>query len=223
MTDKKIRFFIVDDHDMIIDGLRKLLSDSPQLEFAGRANSGEQLLERLPQLHQRIDLILMDIEMPGGMNGHAATIEVKERYPHIKVIIITGVRGRISMSEAVKNRVEGYIAKKRTQQEFLSGIERVMQGEFVFMPDDSGAETVNTRKPAEIPVLTQLENEVLCRTALGQTSDQVSVAMKMTSFNVDRIRRNLMSKFKAKNVAELVFRAVQLGFCGEESQFSDKP
>ncbi len=140
MTASTIKVFLVDDHAVVIDVLIALLGNEPEIEIAGRASNGQILIQQLAHLESQypdrlpIDVILTDIRMP-VLDGIEATAIVKQRYPHIKVLLLTMFEESHYLDKVKQVGADGYISKNKGKKEFVEGIKRVHDGEFVLFAD----------------------------------------------------------------------------------------
>ncbi len=206
-----IRVFIADDHEMVIKGLSEFINAAPDMRVVGTAGNGDELVKNLEKLHTEVDVALVDIGME-KMDGLAATSKIKEVYKNIKVLIITGLRGRNYAAESIRNNADGFISKSRSLREISEAIRRIMGGEMVYMPDPSDP-VLPPEPPKKLPELSPMEQRVLCMIVDGMSSKEISDTLKMSQPNVERFRRNVMGKLDAKNTADMVRIAVEYGLC----------
>src|SRR5687767_13108806 len=119
------KVFIVDDHYMVIEGIRSLLQNEKGVEWAGHAMNAESCLAFL---HQELpDIILMDISMT-GMSGIDRCKEVKEKYPSVFIIGLSTFNQQSFIQKMMDSGASGYVLKNATQEELMEGIETVMKG-----------------------------------------------------------------------------------------------
>src|SRR5215211_4607572 len=127
-----IRLAIVDDHQLARESLRDMLTDEPDLEVVGEAASGREALSLCSRLHP--DLVLMDVRMP-EVDGLTATRKVKQRYPKISVLMVTMHENPDYLLEALKAGAAGYVLKDASQDEVVSAVRRVREGESPLDPE----------------------------------------------------------------------------------------
>ncbi len=120
------RLLLADDHDLVREGMRAMLSKEPDLEVVGEAENGREAVELCRKL--RPDLVLMDVRMP-QMDGLEATREIKREHPRTIVLMVTTHENPDYMLEAIKAGAAGYILKDATKQRLMNAIRRVLQGE----------------------------------------------------------------------------------------------
>ena len=198
-----IKVFIVDDHYMVIEGIRSILQSEKNIEWAGHAMNAESCLAFLKQ--QQPDVILMDISMP-DKSGIDLCKEVKEKYPSIFIIGLSTFNQQSFIEKMMDNGASGYVLKNATQEELMEGIETVMKGK-TFMSDEA-AQVLRKQENSNI-VLTRREKEVLELIAEGLTNIEIGQKLFIGTTTVDTHRKNLLAKFEVKNTAMLIRAAAQ--------------
>ena len=200
-----IRIFIVDDHYMVIEGIRSLLQNETGIEWMGHATHANSCLSFLQ--HQLPDIILMDISMP-DKSGIDLCKEVKEKYPSVFIIGLSTFNQQSFIQKMMDNGASGYVLKNATKEELLEGIETVMRGK-IYLSDEA-ALSLRKNNNGEVPVLTRREKEVLELIAEGMTNNEIASKLFISASTVDTHRKNLLAKLEAKNTASLVRLASQL-------------
>jgi DNA-binding NarL/FixJ family response regulator len=196
--------FIVDDHYMVIEGLRSLLQNEKGIEWAGHAMTAASCLAFLKQ--QQPDVILMDINLP-DKNGIDLCKEVKEKYPSVFIIGLSTFNQQSFIQKMMDNGASGYVLKNATQEELTDAISTVMKGK-TYLSDEAS----HTLRKEDAPaiVLTRREKEVLVLIADGLTNAETAQKLFISVTTVDTHRKNLLAKLEAKNTASLVRIATQL-------------
>ena len=200
-----IKIFIVDDHYMVIEGIRSLLQNEKGIEWTGHATNADSCLAFLQQ-HQP-DVILMDINLP-DKSGIDLCKEVKEKHPSIFIIGLSTFNQQSFIHRMMDNGASGYVLKNASQEELMEGIETVMKGKTYLSIE--AAQSLRKNTDGSIPVLTRREKEVLELIAEGMTNNEIAGKLFISSTTVDTHRKNLLAKFDAKNTASLVKMAMQL-------------
>ena len=203
----KIRVFIVDDHYMVIEGIRSLLQNETEIEWTGHATNAASCLAFLQRAQP--DVILMDISLP-DKSGIELCREVKIKYPAIHVLGLSTFNERSYILKMMENGASGYLLKNAGKTELLKGIEMAAQRKS-YMSHEA-AVTFRSQDANELLVLTQREKEVLEWIASGLTNQQIADKLFISSTTVDTHRKNLLEKFAAKNVASLINLASKKGF-----------
>lgn len=201
------KIFIVDDHYMVIEGIRSLIEHEQYIEWLGHATTAASCISFL---HQQLpDVILMDINLP-DKSGIDLCKEVVEKYPSIHVVGLSTYNQQSFIEKMINNGASGYILKNATQEELMEAINTVIKGKRFLSFEASQSLRKHDRDDA--PILTRREKEVLDLIANGLTNNEVAEKLFISSTTVDTHRKNLLTKFAAKNTAELVKMAVQGAF-----------
>ena len=196
--------FIVDDHYMVIEGIRSLLQNEKSIEWMGHATNAASAMAFLKQ--QLPDVILMDINLP-DKNGIDLCKEVKENYPSVFIIGLSTFNQQSFIQKMMENGASGYVLKNATQEELMEAIETVSKGK-IFLSDEA-TQSLQKKTNSTI-VLTRREKEVLELIADGMTNNVIAQKLFISPATVDTHRKNLLAKLEAKNTASLVRIATQL-------------
>lgn len=202
-----IKVFIVDDHYMVIEGIRSLLQYEKNVEWTGHAMNAASCLAFLRQ--QQPDIILMDINLP-DKSGIDLCKEVKEAYPRIFIIGLSTFNQQSFIQKIMDNGASGYVLKNATQQELMEAIEMVVKGKTYL--SDEVSRSLRKNEDDSTPVLTRREKEVLVLIAEGMTNNEIAEKIFISASTVDTHRKNLLAKMPARNTAELVKLAFQYKF-----------
>ena len=194
-----IKVFIVDDHYMVIEGIRSLLQNEKNVEWTGHAMNAASCFAFLRQ--QQPDIILMDINLP-DKSGIDLCKEVKEAYPRIFIIGLSTFNQQSFIQKMMDNGASGYVLKNATQQELMEAIEIVAKGKTYL--SDEVSRSLRRNEDDTIPVLTRREKEVLELIAEGMTNNEIAEKIFISASTVDTHRKNLLAKMPARNTAELV-------------------
>jgi len=203
----KTKLFIVDDHYLVIEGIRSLLQQEESIEWLGHATNGDSCLAFLQKYEPEV--ILMDISMP-GMSGIELCREVKSRYPGIRILGLSTFNQRSFVEKMIESGANGYVLKNASKEELLKAIEAAKAFKSYLSFEASQALKSNLEK--EAPILTRREKEVLDQIAEGLTNLEIAEKLFISATTVDTHRKNLMVKFEAKNVASLIHLASKGGF-----------
>jgi DNA-binding NarL/FixJ family response regulator len=198
--------FIVDDHYMVIEGIRSLLQNEKSIEWMGHAMNASSCLAFLNK--QLPDVILMDINLP-DISGIDLCKEVKIKYPSVFIIGLSTFNQQSFIQKMMDNGASGYVLKNATQEELTSAIETVMKGKTYL--SDEASNTLRKENGASI-VLTRREKEVLELIADGMTNAEIAQKLFISVTTVDTHRKNLLAKFETKNTAALIKIAVSRGY-----------
>jgi DNA-binding NarL/FixJ family response regulator len=197
------RVFIVDDHYIVIEGIRSLLQNKRQIDWLGHAMTADSCLAFLKE--HETDVILMDINLP-DKSGIDLCKEVKGKYPAISIIGLSTFNQQSFIRKMIDNGASGYVLKNATQEELLEAIELVISGNTYYSTEV--AQTLEKREPTV--VITRREKEVLILITEGLTNAQIADKLFVSVTTVDTHRKNLLAKFEAKNIAALITTAIRM-------------
>lgn len=199
------KLFIVDDHYMVIEGIRSLIQHE-SIEWVGHAMNAASCLAFLQK--QLPDIILMDINLP-DKNGIDLCREVKEKYPSVFIIGLSTFNQQSFIEKMIDNGASGYVLKNVTQEELIRAIEVVSKGK-LFLSEEA-SQTLRKSKEAPI-VLTRREKEILELIAEGLTNNEIGGKLFISPSTVDTHRKNILIKFGVNNTAHLIKKAATLNF-----------
>jgi two-component system nitrate/nitrite response regulator NarL len=204
---EKISILVVDDHPMVLEGMRSMLAEIDFVSVAGLASNAYQAIEQIKS--ELPEVVITDINMP-EISGIELTAKIKKEFPHIKVIAMSTFNERSYISQMIQNGASGYLLKSASKEEIESAIQTVNSGRLYMSLDLE----LNKQDPSEIkkvPVLTSREKEVLLWIADGLTNPQIAQKLFVSPHTVDSHRKNLLTKFEVNNTAGLIKLAVRLG------------
>lgn len=201
----KTGLFIVDDHYMVVEGIRSLLQNEKDIVWMGHATNAASCLSFLKQ--QQPDVILMDINLP-DKSGIDLCKEVAAAYPSIFILGLSTFNQAPIIRNMIGNGAAGYILKNATKEELLEAIATVMTGK-PFLSH----ETSHVLKEGEekMPPITRREKEVLQLIAEGLTNAEISQKLFISGPTVNTHRKSLLEKFDAKNTAIMIGKAIKSG------------
>lgn len=202
-----IRVFIVDDHPVVIEGIRSLLQQEKDIEWAGHAMNAQSCLGFF--VNNTVDVVLMDISMP-GMDGVELCKVLKAKYPGIMILGLSTFNQGLYIRKMMENGASGYILKNSSKEELLKAIHTVNSGG-IFFSGEAGEALKEYQKSSasQLPELSPREKEILGLIAEGYTNPQIAEKIFLSSFTVDSHRKNLLAKLNVKNTATLIKFAVE--------------
>ncbi len=198
------KIFIVDDHYMIIEGIRSLLQNEVGLEWMGHAMNSASCLAFLEK--QRPDVLFMDVNLP-DQSGIDLCSLVKKAYPKIRIVGLSSFNQFSFIEKMLQNGAAGYVLKNATKEELLEAIDTVMDGRTYISA--AVENTIYTNKNIKTPLITRREKEVLLLIAEGLTNGEIADALFVSITTVDTHRKNLLAKFEVKNTAALIRMATK--------------
>jgi DNA-binding NarL/FixJ family response regulator len=197
------KIFIVDDHYMVIEGIRSILQDEKSIEWMGHASNAASCLAFLSR--QLPDIILMDINLP-DKSGIDLCKEVKALYPSVLIIGLSTFNQQSFIQMMMANGASGYVLKNATLEELMEAFQAVLKGQTYL--SDEVALVLRKNADAQVPVLTRREKEVLELIAEGLTNIEIANQLFISPATVDTHRKNLLAKFEVRNTAALVKYAI---------------
>lgn len=201
-----VKIFIVDDHYMIIEGIRSLLQYEKNIEWLGHAMTADSCMAFLKQ--EQPNVLLLDINLP-DKSGIDLCKEIKKDYPKVQIIALSSFNQQSFIQKMMENKASGYVLKNASRDELIEAIETVVEGE-TFLSKEAFLSMENN-EILKIPVLTRREKEILSLIVNGMTNNEIADKLFISTTTVDTHRKNLLLKFEAKNSVSLVKKAYELG------------
>ncbi len=206
------RIAIADDHDVLRFGIKTLLSRDPQIVVIGEARTGQDLIALLES--KKCDLVILDLSMP-GMDGLKALPEIRSRFAHLKVLVLTMHKEREFFRQALAAGVDGYILKDDDFERIVGAVHEIRRGRKTYSPELASFivedYTVMRESALSLELLTRREREILKRIAQGRTNKEIADELDISPRTAQTHRSNLMHKLDLKNTADLVRFAVSHG------------
>lgn len=205
---KKIRVALVEDHQMVREGLRRLLELEEGIEVVGETGTGEEALARLPSLFP--DVVLMDLRLP-GMDGVEATRQLKKELPDLKVIMLTFLEDD-RVTEAIEAGASGYLLKKGNRQQLLQAIQSAYCGQYPIDPSLSRgllAQLTQLMRRSRESYLSERQSEILRLVASGVPARGIARQLFVSESTVKRELRHIFEKLGVRNQAHAVAEALR--------------
>lgn len=202
---------LVDDHDLVRTGIKRLLEDQPNINVVGEAVSGEQALEQVDAYDPNV--VLMDINMP-GIGGLEATRKLLQRKPQLKIIVLTMHEDDLFAQRLLKSGAMGYLTKGAKIDEILQAIQSVMANQRYLCPSIAQQLALSHMSEAEsspFDSLSERELQVLLMMMDGHTISTISEKLCLSPKTVSTYRARLYSKLGVQNDIELARLALQYG------------
>lgn len=214
----KVRIVLAEDHTLLREGLRALLSADPELEIVAEAADGREAVRCVEKLGP--ELVLMDLSMP-RMTGIDAIREIKRRYPETKIIALTVHKTEEYLRAALQAGADAYVLKDATHGELALAIKNVAAGKSYLSPGVSEKviegylQGKGSRMPDSVSgLLSQREREVLKLIAEGYKNKEIADDLCISLKTVEKHRANLMKKLDLHNAAALTAYAIEQGLVG---------
>lgn len=200
-----IDVLIVEDHPVVIEGLKKLLLDTGLAKLCVTASTGKECTTYLKNFSP--DIVLLDINLP-DINGIDLCKTLKTDYPDIKILAISSFGQRSYILRMMENGALGYVLKNSSEDEIIAAIRDVVAGQ-KHIGFEVNEILYPSKKTDDSPLLTRREAEVLKMIADGFTNQEIADKIFVSPLTVDSHRKNLIMKLNARNTAELI----KIAFC----------
>ncbi|WP_153398944.1 response regulator [Chryseobacterium vaccae] len=207
MENKKINIAIVDDHPIVIEGLKIMLNSQPFFHVSESFTSGSEIVSFIRS--NEVDIILLDIALPDA-NGTELCREIKKISPETSVIMFSNRSERSIIMQSIQNGASGYLLKNTSINELVVCIKGALSGNIVFCNETKQIISKPSSNDLPIPRLTKREKQILQMVAQGKTSAVIAEELFLSPLTVDTHRKNLLQKFQAKNSTELINLAVHM-------------
>ena len=208
---------IADDHNVIRQGLRALLTEQPDFEVVGEASDGIEAISQVESLHP--DVLVLDMIMP-GFNGIEVIRRLSKRPRNCAIVVLSMYGADGYVKEAIKHGAKGYVLKKDSAEELTSAIREVLAGRQYISPGLTGKviDAYTGSQPSRDPydTLTPREREVLRMVAAGSTSAEISAKLFISRRTVEFHRANIMNKLRLHGQHALARYCIEAGISPSE-------
>jgi two-component system, NarL family, nitrate/nitrite response regulator NarL len=207
-----VKLLIVDDHPLVIDGLKTMLKDVGYITICGAVKNGKDALAYLDE-HPEISVILLDINLP-DTDGLRLCEQIRATNKTVKIIGLTYVNEAGIITQLIKKGGNGYLLKNMEREELITAIDQVLDGS-VYLSKAANEKIVQQLQAYDlpgnnVPALTRREKEILQLLAKGLTSNEIAEKLFLSTFTVDTHRRNMLQKFNVHNTQALINMANEL-------------
>ncbi len=212
-----LKILLVDDHEIMRQGLYLLLEKQPDLQVVGQAHNGHMAVE-LAREHKP-DVIVMDVNMP-GLDGVDATRQIVSSDGAVRIVALSMHSKKGFIVEMLKAGASGYVLKESAFSELVAAINTVMGGEVYLSSKITRIvidDYVQERTACQPAPLTDRENEVLKLIGDGKSSKEIALHLDLSVKTVDACRRRIMNKLDIESVADLVKYAIREGLTSLEA------
>lgn len=211
-----LRVLLVDDHQLVREGLRRILEATSDIQVVGEAEDGRAALAAVAE--HRPDVVVMDVGMH-GLNGIEATQRLRQAHPSVKVVALSAHADKRYVRNMVRAGAAAYVLKESASDDLLRAVRAAAHGEHYLSPRVTGAVLESWTTPAtEASSVHELlgarEREVLRLLAEGRTSKEIGRTLELSIKTVETHRRNINHKLGLHSVAELTKYAVREGLTG---------
>ena len=210
---EKIRVFLVDDHTVVRQGLRRILESDEEIEIVGEAGDGRTAIDLVQKLRPHV--VVMDVAMP-ELNGIEATRQILKRVEGAKVLVLSMHGDDVYVRQALKAGARGYLLKDSEDLDLIKAVKAIRGGGSFFSPPVSKVvlsgylgDKIEGDVEDSVARLTDREREVLQLIAEGKTNKEVAHALSVSINTVETHRKHIMEKLDLHNTAELVRFAIR--------------
>ncbi|GAB5565977.1 MAG: nitrate respiration regulation response regulator NreC [Winogradskyella sp.] len=207
-----INIAITDDHEMVLQGIKSMLSGTDEVKITATFNDAKSTLNGIE--HSQAEVLLLDINLP-DINGIDLSKQLLKNYPELKIVALTNFDDVSFAKRMLKNGVHGYVLKNTDKIELLKALKTVLAGEIYFQKDIRDKLLFRNSKPKAntglIIKLTRREKEVLVAISEELTTQEISEKLFISPKTVETHRSNLMLKFGAKNSVGIIKAALENG------------
>jgi DNA-binding NarL/FixJ family response regulator len=210
--DRVTRVLLVDDHNLVRAGVRKIIEGQPGFEVVGEFGNGEQALQALETMP--VDVVVLDLTMP-TMDGFEVLRRAKEQHPSVRILVLSMHANAQHVTRAVREGADGYLLKDSAVQELVAALESVMDGGAYYSPSVQQELSNVLRAGSALgrpkDLLTDRELDVLKLVARGLSTKEIASRLDISPRTVDSHRANLMRKLGLRSVALLTHFALSEG------------
>lgn len=210
MKEREIRILLVDDHDLVLQGLKRIVECSlPEIKNVCTASSGQEALLLIAS--QRFNLFVLDMELP-DISGMDIIVRIREKDPQARIIVNTMHEEIWFIKNLIQCSVDGILFKSIDSTKIAEAIRRVLDGETYYCPYAEHVRAQMKRSDeGRREELTLRELDVLKRISEGKNTQEIAQELCVSTNTVDTHRRHLMDKLDARNVADLIMTAISKG------------
>ena len=204
-----IKILIADDHAIVREGLKQILSESPDLIVVAEASSGQEVLEKISK--SDLDLVVLDIAMP-GRGGLDILKEIKTQKPRLPVLMLSMYPEEQYAIRVLKSGASGYLTKESAPSELVMAIRQISQGKKYISPSLAEKLAIDLEiNPDKMPheILSDREYQVMCMIASGKTLKEIADGLSLSIKTISTYRSRILEKMNMKTNAELTHYAIK--------------
>jgi DNA-binding NarL/FixJ family response regulator len=211
-----IKILIIDDHPLVIDGIRTMLKDETYFHIEAAAKTGKEALAFLDG-HPCIDIILLDINLP-DTDGMRLCELIREKNKTVKILGLTYVNEAGIINSLIRKGANGYLLKNMEREELIGAMNQVLDGS-IYLSRAANEKIVQQLQAhdlskSDMPALTRREKEILQLLAEGMTSNEIAGKLFVSNYTVDTHRKNMLQKFNVHNTQSLLNVVKNFGIIG---------
>lgn len=196
-----MNIFLTDDHEILLDGLEKIILEEDELTVTGKASTVQDTLDQLTRLH--VDLLITDYNLPDD-DGLSLVRKVKRKYPDLKIIVLSMHDEGHLVKEILKEGINGYVLKKDSHNELIDAIYAVKNDKVYLSSDINTILLKGLHGEGEQKLLTEREREILKLISQEYTNRQIAEELFISERTVETHRKNIFRKTKTNNMVGLI-------------------
>jgi DNA-binding NarL/FixJ family response regulator len=204
-----IKILIADDHAIVREGLKQILSESPDLVVVAEASSGQEVLEKISK--SDLDLVVLDIAMP-GRGGLDILKEIKTQRPRLPVLMLSMYPEEQYAIRVLKSGASGYLTKESAPTELVMAIRQISQGKKYISPSLAEKLAIDLElSPDKLPheILSDREYQVMCMIASGKTLKEIADGLSLSIKTISTYRSRILEKMNMRTNAEVTHYAIK--------------
>jgi DNA-binding NarL/FixJ family response regulator len=204
-----IKILIADDHAIVREGLKQILSESPDLIVIAEASSGQEVLEKISK--SDLDLVVLDIAMP-GRGGLDILKEIKTQRPRLPVLMLSMYPEEQYAIRVLKSGASGYLTKESAPSELVMAIRQISQGKKYISPSLAEKLAIDLEiNPDKMPheILSDREYQVMCMIASGKTLKEIADGLSLSIKTISTYRSRILEKMNMRTNAEVTHYAIK--------------
>ena len=210
-----MKILLADDHNVLRQGLRRILEEQPEVEVVGEARNGREAVALAASTHP--DVVVMDISMP-LLNGLEATRQILQKNPRLNVLILSMYSDETYVVQVLRAGARGYLLKDSAEEELIDAVRAVSKGQTFFSPKikdmllgDSMQRLREEGVTDSYELLTPREREVLQLIAEGKSNKEAATALFVSPTTIETHRARIMEKLDLHSTADIVLYSVRKG------------
>jgi len=206
-----IKILIADDHAVVREGLKQIISENPDMIVIDEANNGQEVLNKVSEQHY--DVVLLDITMP-GRSGLDVLKQLKSKMPKLPVLILSVHPEEQYAVRTLRAGASGYLTKESATDELIAAIRKISQGKKYISSSLAEKLAVDLDMDHEKPrheILSDREYQVMSMIASGKTVKEIADELSLSVQTISTYRSRILEKMKMKNNAEIIYYAVKQG------------
>lgn len=208
-----INVLIIDDHSVVRDGVEQIISKTEDIELIGKAANSDEAIKIIN--NSKVDFTIVDITLKGNVNGIDLIKAIKERYPHIKILVMSMHDESIYGERAIKAGARGYIMKDVASLHLIEAIRKISKGE-LYISDELQKKLVNKlisnpndKKGISVEILSDREFEIFQLIGNGFSAKEIAKKLNLSTNTIESHRNRIKNKLQLKDSAELTKHAIQ--------------